>query len=157
MTEALRPCGPDAQDVWLDVSVVLAHASLHTRDEAPERQPRSADARLWITADARIDARACLVAELGARADHDLDSESDAALILRAYQVWGERCVEHLLGDFAFAIWDAERRRIFCARDHFGVKPLFYAQVADTLVFSSTLDCVRLHPGISSDLDDRAI
>src|SRR5207245_10257224 len=51
---------------------------------------------------------------------------TDAALILAAYERWGERCPEHLLGDFALAIWDARRATLFCARDHFGVKPFYY-------------------------------
>ncbi|HEV8187296.1 MAG TPA: asparagine synthetase B, partial [Pyrinomonadaceae bacterium] len=65
-----------------------------------------------IFANARIDAR-----------DEPLP---DAELILNAYEKWGDDCVKHLLGDFAFAIWDERRQRLFCARDHFGVKPFFY-------------------------------
>jgi asparagine synthase (glutamine-hydrolysing) len=82
---------------------------------------------------------------------------TDTELILRAYAVWGEECLEHLLGDFAFAIWDGRNRRLFCARDHFGVKPFYYAQVDNTLVLSNTLNCVRLHPAVSDKLNDLAI
>ena len=71
-----------------------------------------------------------------------------------AYAAWGETCVDHLLGDFAFAIWDSEARRLFCARDHFGVHSFFYAQDQHALVFSNTLNCVRRHPAISDDLDE---
>ena len=78
-------------------------------------------------------------------------------MILRAYCVWGEDCVAHLLGDFTFAMWDGPKRRLFCARDHLGVKPLFYAQIGQTVVISNTLDCVRLHPAVSRDLNDSAI
>jgi asparagine synthase (glutamine-hydrolysing) len=62
-----------------------------------------------------------------------------------------------LLGDFVFAIWDAPRRRLFCARDHLGVRPFFYAHVGRTVVFSNALDCVRIHPSVTDRLNDLAI
>ena len=71
----------------------------------------------------------------------------DVELILRAYGVWGEDCVRRLLGDFTFAVWDDPRQRLFCARDQLGVKPFFYAQLGQTVLFSNTLDCIRLHSG----------
>ena len=158
LTDALKNAGPDGQHSWHGGAVGLGHASLRTsRDAAPETQPLSLDGRTWITADARVDGRADLVRELTAHGCYGLRDATDTALILHAYRVWGESCVGNLLGDFAFAIWDGERRRLFCARDHFGVKPLFYAEGAGFIVFSSSLDCVRLHPGVSRALDDQAI
>jgi len=76
---------------------------------------------LRLTADARLDNRAelCTLLEAPAHA-------TDADLILRAYLRWGETSVEHMLGDFAFVIWDANRQSLFCARDHMGVKPFYY-------------------------------
>lgn len=82
---------------------------------------------------------------------------TDADLILHAYRAWGESCTEHLLGDFSFAIWDAVKQRLFCARDHFGVKLFYYARVGNVLIFSNTLNCLRLHPLVSTSLDDAAI
>jgi asparagine synthase (glutamine-hydrolysing) len=158
LTDALKNAGPDGQHFWLGGAVGLGHALLTTsRDAARETQPLSLDGRTWITADARVDGRADLMRELRAHGCDGLRDATDAALILHAYRVWGESCVRNLLGDFAFAIWDGERRRLFCARDHFGVKPFFYAEGAGFLVFSSSLDCVRLHPGVSRALDDHAI
>jgi Asparagine synthase (glutamine-hydrolyzing) len=55
--------------------------------------------------------------------------------------------VSRLLGDFTFAVWDEPRQRLFCARDQLGVKPFFYAQLGQTVLFSHTLDCIRLHSG----------
>ena len=63
----------------------------------------------------------------------------------------------HLRGDFAFAIWDAPRKRLFCARDHFGIKPFFYAAKEDLFLFSNTLNCLRAHPQISDELNEAAI
>src|SRR6185369_2630518 len=67
----------------------------------------------------------------------------DDELILHAYQKWGEDCVDHLIGDFAFAIWDERLERLFCARDHLGVKPFFYTHAAGDFKFSSTLNDLR--------------
>src|SRR5712692_919707 len=158
MTEALGPRGPHAQRDWFDGPVGLGHAWLRTSwDSAPDHQPHSLDGRVWITADARIDARTELVHKLKGHDCSDLDAQGDAGLILYAYRVWGEDCLRHLIGDFVFAIWDGPRQRIFCARDHFGVKPLFYAQAANCLIFSNSLDCVRLHPAVSSGVNEHAI
>ncbi len=158
MTEFLSYCGPDAQAVRSVGSVGFGHAMLRTTPEsATERQPATLDGEVWITADARVDDRAELVHKLRSKGCECSESSPDAELILQAYSAWGEECVEHLLGDFAFAIWDGCRRRLFCARDHFGVKPFYYAQAGDSLVFSNTLECVRRHPGVSNELNDQAI
>jgi asparagine synthase (glutamine-hydrolysing) len=157
MTASLAYRGPDSQRVWVDGSVGLGHALLRTDDGAEVPQPCSLDGSVWITADARIDARADLVCALAPDRALDLAQANDAHVILRAYQKWAEDCVEHLLGDFAFAIWNARTRRLFCARDHFGVKPFYYAHIDETVVFSNTLDCVRLHPGVRDTLDELAV
>jgi len=158
MADSLAFRGPDAQETWIGGNVGFGHTMLRTTWEAEhERQPCSLDGQVWITADARIDARSDLIAVLRSKGQEVAAGVPDVELILRAYQVWGEGCVEHLLGDFAFAIWDAPRRRLFCARDHLGVKPFFYAHVGQTVVFSNTLDCVRIHPSVSDRLNDLAI
>ena len=130
-------------------------------DAELDKQPAALDGRLWIAADARIDARAELIAKLKAKgkAASALSPQTpDAQLILHAYDAWGDGCVEHLLGDFSFAIWDAPRRRLFCARDQIrSIKSLYYAHLGSLVVFSNTLDCVRRHPGISGRLNDLAI
>ena len=148
--------GPDARRVWTGAGVGLGHTLLKTGD-ADIEQPVSLDGASWIVADARIDAQADLRRKLKAAGHEPAAGAGDATLILHAYAVWGEASAEHLLGDFAFAIWDARRRHLFCARDHFGAKNFFHARVGDTIVFSNTLDCVRLHPGVSSRLDELAI
>lgn len=116
-------------------------------------QPLTLDGRTWIVADARLDDRATLRAALGG-GRHDTP---DRELILRAFARWDERVVDYLLGDFAFAIWDADRRRLFCARDHLGVRPLYYAPAGAAFVVASTLAAVRRHPGVDARLDDLAL
>src|SRR6266851_3857225 len=106
---------------------------------------------------ARLDGRADLIAGLQ-RAKRVVRPEApDSELILHAYAAWGTPCVERLLGDFAFAIWDARNKQLFCARDHFGIKPFYYAQQGDLFLFSNTLNCVRMHPEVSGELNDAAI
>ena len=147
--------GPDAQDVWVDGSTGFGHTLLRTTFEAErEHQPCSLDSRVWITADARIDGRLELVDKLCGRGRMVSDDATDPDLILHAYDVWGTDCVQHLIGDFALAIWDSRVRQLFCARDHFGVKPFFYALIGQQLVFSNTLNCVRRHPAVSDSLND---
>ena len=111
---------------------------------------------LTINADARIDGRKELIAKLKAKLTVK-DSPSDAELILYAYEAWGEDCVTHLIGDFAFAIRDDRSRRLFCARDHFGVKPFFYAHLAGDFIFSNRLNELRADPRISDTLNEVAI
>nr|WP_231402789.1 asparagine synthase-related protein [Caenimonas aquaedulcis] len=158
MTDALAFRGPDAREAWSREGAGLGHTLLRTTDEAlREHQPLSFGGDVWITADARIDARPGLIAKLR-DAGRDVAADApDVDLILHAYHAWGEACMTHLLGDFAFAIWDARAGRLFCARDHFGIKPFFYARAGEALVFSNTLDCVRMHPGVAADLNELAV
>lgn len=149
--------GPDTRGLWCDGNVGFGHTMLRTTFEAEtECQPLSFDGQVWLTADARIDARADLIGELKAKG-REAKNANDAELILHAYHAWGESCVEHLLGDFALAIWDGPQHKLFCARDHFGVKPFDYARVGEVLVFSNTLNCIRQHPAVSNDLNEQAI
>lgn len=150
--------GPDAQAVWCEGGVGLGHTLLITTEEAQrERQPASLDGQVWITSDARVDGREALRKALRAAGRHIAEDSTDDLLILHAYRVWGEDCVLHLIGDFAFVIWDGAQQRLFAARDHFGVKPLFFAQTASCLILSNSLNCVRAHPAVSDRLDDLAI
>jgi asparagine synthase (glutamine-hydrolysing) len=161
MTRFLEFRGPDAQEVWCDGPVGLGHTLLQIPCGPPlEKQPAGLGGRLWIVADARIDARGELIDKLKSNsraADCLTLLSSDAELILHAYDTWGEACPEHLLGDFSFAIWDAPKQRLFCARDHFGVKLLYYSLVGSSIIFSNSLNCVRRHPAVSDRLNDSAI
>lgn len=158
LTHFLSFRGPDAREVWVEGQVGFGHTLLRTTNESlGERQPTSLDGRFTITADARIDCRAELLTALVNAGRKVRQVAPDSELILHAYAAWGEDCVEHLRGDFAFAIWDARRKALFCARDHFGIKPFYYAELGDTFIFSNTLDCVRLHPEVPDELNDSAI
>jgi asparagine synthase (glutamine-hydrolysing) len=158
LTQFLSYVGPDAQKVWVSGAVALGHALLGTtREAASEMQPQTLDGRYTITADARVDAQDDLRGKLR-ECGRAVDAKAtDAEFILHAFAEWDTACVEHLAGDFAFAIWDAKTKRLFCARDHFGVKPFYYAAEGAQFIFSNVLDCVRSAPGVSSELNEAAI
>lgn len=106
------------------------------------------DAPMTIAGRARLDAREELVRMLGVPAD-----TTDLALIVEAYRHWGPACVEHFIGDFAFALWDGAR--LFCARDRFGIRPLYYARHGDALIVTDTLRA--LLEIVPRSLDDEAL
>ena len=169
MTDSMKYRGPDGQKIWVDGDAGFGHTMLRTTFEAAtERQPLTIDRKFWLTADARIDGRAFLIRELESKLGrktqlptHCDSSESrepnDAELILLAYEAWGEHCVQHLVGDFSFAIWDSVKRRLFCGRDHFGVKQFYYSLLSNVFLFSNTLNCLRQHPRVSQKLNETAI
>jgi asparagine synthase (glutamine-hydrolysing) len=158
MTSLLTAGAPGGRGSWFGDGVALGHSLLPTTFESEaERQPSTVDRHAWITADARVDGRDELLGELRA-AGRPADAQTtDDLLILHAYGVWGERCVEHLIGDFAFAIWDADTRRLFCARDQFGIVPLYFARHPGGLVVCNAIGPLRVHPAVSDQLDERTI
>lgn len=127
MLDRLQHRGPDRRGHLCLGPVALGQCMLETTPEdAFDQQPlRSARAARWIVADARLDNREEILEARRAAGAAPLPV-SDAGLILWAYERWGEDCAKRLLGDFAFVIWDGEARRLFCARDQLGVRPLYY-------------------------------
>lgn len=125
MTDVLSHRGPDGAEIWCGGSVGLGHRMLWTTPESLLEKLPLVKGNLTLTADARIDNREELIPALGF-ADYPADKVTDSDLILAAYEKWGTQCPEKLLGDFAFVIWDGRNQQLFCARDHFGVKPLYY-------------------------------
>jgi asparagine synthase (glutamine-hydrolysing) len=116
--------------------VALGNRLLHVTPESlTEELPlKDSDSGCVLTADARIDNREELATKLRIGS---LDGLPDSTLILKAYLAWGEDCVDHLVGDFAFAIWDPNQHRLFCARDHMGMKPFYYYQDAHRFLLAS--------------------
>jgi len=138
MLDTMRHRGPDRLGLWFDGPAGLGHCLLWTTPESlNEFLPTwNSSSQLAITADARIDNRDELLASL--EIPRDISRETpDSKLILLAYERWSERCLERLLGDFVFAIWDRPKRTLFCARDHFGVKPFYYHHSNDGFFFAS--------------------
>src|SRR5690242_2435941 len=118
MLDGQRFRGPDGDGLWIDGHVGLGHTLCRSTCAAPgERQPCSLDGRVWVTADARIDGQDDLVRRLRESGRDVAPGVTDPELILHAYAAWGDECVRHLIGDFAFALWDGPRRRLFAAVD----------------------------------------
>lgn len=143
MVEVLRRRGPDDQRTWIDGSVALVHAALHTAPEITA-QPFTLDGQTWISADARLDNRPDLLRALGAP-----PHVGDAELILRAYARWGEGCVDHLLGDFAFIVWNSRDKSLWCARDPLGVRLLYYYSYGGLLICASQVRAILAYPGVN--------
>jgi len=114
------------------------------------------DAEVWLVADARIDNRAQLAAEL-ALSITEVAVMADSAFVLQAWLRWGQECVDHLVGSFAFAVWDSSAEQFFLARDHAGNRPLYYRKTADSFAFATTARAIRACPGVSSELDERQL
>lgn len=112
----------------------------------------AAEGGRWIVADARLDERAALARELGVD-----EGSSDAAVILAAVARWGDRCAERLMGDFAFVSHDPAGEAFLCARDPFGVRPLYLALHGRALAVSSTLSGALAHPAFPRDPDDTGV
>ena len=157
MTQFLAPRGPDAQRTWIENNVGFGHTLLFIDTGLVQcPQPCSLDGRFWITADARLDARDELLDKLRGRTSVEA-AASDVELLLHAYKTWGEVSLDHLFGEFVFAIWDNERRRLFCAHDQLGTRPFYFAHMHGKVIFSNTLDCVLQHPAVSTKINDAAI
>lgn len=154
----LEQRGPDGTREWSDGGVALGHALLATTPEAlVEQLPFSDSASgCTITADARLDNRDAMIGAL------DLSGETrtigDGELILRAYLKWGGDCPKHLLGDFAFVIWDARRQRLFCARDQMGMRQLIYHHAPGRLfAFASDAEALVAHTGVPKRINEGRI
>lgn len=148
LTGTLERRGPDGTHSIFDGPVAFGHTLLATTPEAlVETMPLTdAGTGCFITADVRLDNRDALFQALGLAGLSRVIG--DGELILKAYLHWGDDCVDHLLGDFAFAIWDPRGNRLFCGRDHFGMRQLTYHHAEGQFFAFAT------EPGALVALDD---
>ena len=138
MRSAMQEWGTDAGGLWSDGSAGLGSLiAFETPEAIHERSPRRSSAGFVLAAEARLDNRPELCGELGIP-PNELPQLADGELILRAYERWGERAPDHLLGDWSFAAWHPSEKRLFLARDHFGNTGLYYHQDARRFAFASS-------------------
>jgi asparagine synthase (glutamine-hydrolysing) len=157
MIGAIRHRGPDAHNVYANAGVGLANARLSIVDIAGGGQPMSnADGSLWITFNGEIFNHVELREELLKKGDR-FATRSDTEVILHLYRDLGEDCVHRLNGQWAFAIWDARRRKLFLSRDRVGIQPLFYTTVDQSFIFGSEVKAIFACPEVSRELDLRAL
>lgn len=153
LSAAMHHWNPDESGEWRSDGILLGHLMLrNTPESLRESNPFTLDG-CTIVSDARLDNRDEILRILSDEQDIDRDSP-DSHLILRLYLRFGESCAERLLGDFAFAIWDARSGELFCARDRMGVKPLFYHCRAGLFVFASEPRGVLAHPEVADSPDE---
>ncbi len=155
MTSMLGQRGPDRASTWIHERCGFGHTLLATTPELQyERQPFvHTTTGCAITADVRLDNRDELLGALGL--SEQRDSIGDAELIMRSYLEWSVDCVDRLLGDFAFAIWDPRHRMLFCARDHFGMRPFYYHHAPGRhFVFASDARAILVLPSVPYEIND---
>lgn len=158
MTDAVAHRGPDGEGYYTDGGLALGHRRLSIIDlSAAGHQPmQSSDGRYLITYNGEVynfqELRVQLEA-LGAR----FRSRTDSEVLLNAFLHWGPKAVERFNGMFAFAIWDRIDRKLFVARDRYGIKPLYYAWAGRTFVFGSEVKALLQHPGVTARLDQEAL
>jgi asparagine synthase (glutamine-hydrolysing) len=158
MNESQHHRGPDEVGVHLEPGLGLGHRRLSIIDLSTGQQPLyNADRSICIVFNGEIYNYRTLIDELTAKG-YAFHTRSDTEAIVHAWEAWGEDCVKHLRGMFAFVLWDAKTETLFLARDRLGVKPLHYALLDDgALLFGSELKSLLAHGGLRRDIDPCAV
>lgn len=157
MIRAIGHRGPDAADIFHDEHVGLAHARLSIIDHSGGGQPMAnEDGSLWVTFNGEIFNYVELRNELLGRGHH-FASHSDTEVILHGYEEWGEDCVKHFNGQWAFAVWDAHERTLFLSRDRLGVRPLFYTWADGQFLFASEVKSLLTNSAVRREIDPLAL
>ena len=158
MNESQHHRGPDEGELYLEPGLGMGHRRLSVIDVATGQQPlRSAAGDAVLVFNGEIYNYRALRDELIALG-HVFRTKSDTEVVLQSWLAWGSDCVRKLRGMFAFAVWDRRRQVLFLARDHVGVKPMFYSLLPDGLfVFGSELKSIMTFPALSRELNPRAV
>nr|WP_305882689.1 asparagine synthase-related protein [Haloplanus ruber] len=155
MLEAIDHRGPDGCASWCDDHVALGHQQFQTTPQSALDDQPYRDGDTVVSADARIDNRHELLSKL--TISEPAEQISDSELIAAAYRRWGNQCAEHLVGAFAFVIFDLDAGTLFCARDHVGVRPLYYYRADDVFAAASEIKALLSLPFIPTESDPERI
>ncbi|MBX3058678.1 MAG: asparagine synthase (glutamine-hydrolyzing) [Anaerolineae bacterium] len=157
MCHLLAHRGPDDAGYYTDEEATLGMRRLAIIDLVTGQQPlTNEDETLWLVYNGEIYNYRELRTELK-RKGHQFRTEGDSEVIVHAYEEYGPDCVTHFNGMFAFAIWDTRQRRLFLARDHVGIKPLYYWSNGRTLIFASELKALTAHPLVPRQVNPAAL
>lgn len=158
MTDIIAHRGPDGEGHWIDGGVGLGHRRLAIIDLSPSgHQPmQTADGRFVISFNGEIYNYRELRTELEARG-RQFHSKSDTEVLLVAFAEWGTRALDRLNGMFAFAIWDRDKKLLTLARDRYGIKPLYYCNVGQTVLFASESKAFLPHPKFRAAVDPEGL
>ena len=154
MTGLMAHRGPDGSGLWQGAGgrLVLGHRRLAATDHGPASAQPFVAAPHVLSFDGKIHNYQEIRAELISRG-HAFVTEGDVEVVVAAWRQWGQACVEFFNGMFAFALWDANKDQLFCARDRFGEKPFLYAVGAGFLAFASEYKALLTLEGVAADID----
>lgn len=154
MQHALLHRGPDQRGIILTKEVALIHTRLAVIDIPNGRQPMTYgsftivyNGELYNTDEIRKELES----------DFDFETYSDTEVVLKSFIKWGEKCLDRFNGIFAFAVYDEKKHQLFLARDRIGVKPLFYYENNNKLIFSSEIPALLEHPDIPHEIDSQGV
>lgn len=157
MTKILNHRGPDGEGYFLHKEIGLGHRRLSIIDVEGGTQPIfNEDETLQIVFNGEIYNFIELRNELKSFS-HQFRTLSDTEVIVHAYEQWGADCLKHFNGMFSFAIWDKNKHELFLARDHLGIKPLYYSLVGNQLIFGSEIKALLQVPGCPREIDIDAL
>lgn len=156
MMDAIAHRGPDGQGQFIEGETALGQRRLSIIDIQGGKQPMyNEDGSIVIVYNGEIYNFKELAAELAA-AGHTFVTHCDTEVLIHGYEQWGKDLLTHLRGMFAFALWDRKTQTLFCARDHFGIKPLYYYQNPETgiFLFGSEIKSFLPHPAFKKELNE---
>ncbi len=157
MRDVLEHRGPDEAGLHCTQHAALAHRRLSIVDLGNGQQPMAnEDGSVWVVFNGEIYNHEELRPRLESLG-HVYRTHSDTETIVHAYEQWGDACVQEFRGMFAFALWDERRRRLLLVRDRLGVKPLYYQQHGQTVVFGSEIKALLQHPDVRREWDPEAV
>jgi len=146
MNDRITHRGPDGEGIFLKDNIGLGNRRLSIIDIEGGQQPQSnEDDTLHVVFNGEIYNFIELREELSGRG-HRFKTRSDTEVIVHAYEQWGDECPKHFNGMFVFALWDSKKRRLLIARDHLGIKPLYYVNLGDQLLFASEIKALLVDP-----------
>lgn len=148
--------GPDSRGIYRNGDIALLHSRLAIIDPQSGSQPmilHFAGETFVIVYNGEVYNTEELRREL-LRMGHSFQGHCDTEVVLHAYAEFGEECVQHINGIFAFAVWEEKKKRLFLARDRIGVKPLFYRLEEGSLLFASEIKTILAHPSVKAQLDE---
>jgi len=157
MLYSIRHRGPDEFGIYRDGQAGIAHARLSIIDLSSGQQPMSnEDGTIWITFNGEIFNYIELRQDLIKRG-HIFTTNSDTEVIIHLYEDYGTKCLNYLNGQFAFAIWDKNKRELFMARDRVGIRPLFFAAIQDRFYFASEIKAIFATGEVNKAIDPIAL
>lgn len=157
MLTRIKHRGPDESGIYYNEKVAMGNVRLSIIDIATGQQPlTNADGSLWIVFNGEIFNYIELRQELEVKG-YSFKTHSDTEVLVLLYQEYGPKCLEKLIGQFVFAIWDKNKDELFIARDRVGIRPLFYAERDGSLLFGSEIKTLIEYPGLQPEIDPESL